>query len=324
MRELKLHFTQPHQSSELPYSDYLIHGENLSICLIVSPNGQILRFIFNTKIESYLPLLSYLTEKLPNMHIEELRGEFFESTEKIFFSEAPIGKINLVFELLKALHDKHHGYKFYYSSFDKLLCRCFGVYEKDILRIIKNEPGLNFSQLQAKLPMSLACRECESGIKEFLQSHSFQEVSDPLICRCFQVKESTIKNWIKLNPAATFEDLKDDLNAGSECGSCKNDIRQMMTPQKSNLKTRRFKDMTNAEWLVKIQEVLDFHWKSYEVLSLFNLKVNSFAEGIVMIDLTPKPGGDQEWELSELINGLIRQDLDPDLRANFLTISSSI
>ena len=51
---------------------------------------------------------------------------------------------------------------------------------------------------------------------------------DPIICSCMEINRSTIVNAIKEHGLKTVEEVGDETEAGTVCGSCQDDIQDIL------------------------------------------------------------------------------------------------
>jgi NifU-like protein len=75
---------------------------------------------------------------------------------------------------------------------------------------------------------------------------------DPIICKCFGVRESTIREVIKDNNLTTIEEVTNYSKAGGGCGMCDKDIARIISEEK-NLEPVRPKVLSN---LTKVQQIM--------------------------------------------------------------------
>jgi len=51
---------------------------------------------------------------------------------------------------------------------------------------------------------------------------------DPIICNCLEIRKSTIVNAIKEHSLKTVEEVGDETDAGTVCGTCQDDIQNIL------------------------------------------------------------------------------------------------
>ena len=83
---------------------------------------------------------------------------------------------------------------------------------------------------------------------------------DPVICHCFDVRESEIVRVVKENNLTSLEQVANFLKAGGACGACKDDIQLILDKA---LQTRRDetpaapRPMTQIQKIKKIEEIVE-------------------------------------------------------------------
>lgn len=121
--------------------------------------------------------MSSLCELLTNMQLSEARFVDMSHWELIwkqdqFFWDMKLETEDRVFfrplELLHAALDSYRGREFLYKEESPLVCRCFGVREKDILSYLKTAKEPTFEELSKETKAGMGCRSCVSQIKKWL------------------------------------------------------------------------------------------------------------------------------------------------------------
>ena len=86
------------------------------------------------------------------------------------------------------------------------------------------------------------------------------EEKDPLICKCFEVRESTLRNLIKENNLDTIEKIQNYTKACSACQHCREDIEKIMREelhlQKQGKKSPE-KPLTKTQMILKINKIIE-------------------------------------------------------------------
>jgi bacterioferritin-associated ferredoxin len=75
-------------------------------------------------------------------------------------------------ELLRAALDTYRGRDYLYLEADPLVCRCFGVREKDILKYIKDSEDPTVEGLASATKAGMGCRSCLPQLKRWLFTKS--------------------------------------------------------------------------------------------------------------------------------------------------------
>lgn len=83
-----------------------------------------------------------------------------ESGDRIFFP--PL-------ELLHAAIDVYHGREFLYHEESPLICRCFGVRERDVLNFLKTAKEVTLEELGKATKAGMGCRSCVPQLRNWLK-----------------------------------------------------------------------------------------------------------------------------------------------------------
>ena len=79
-----------------------------------------------------------------------------------------------------------------------------------------------------------------------------KDIRDPIICKCFGVKESTIREVIRENNLTSIEEVTNYSKAGGGCGMCDKDIAKILSEER-NVEPVRPKALSN---LTKVQQIM--------------------------------------------------------------------
>ena len=136
------------------------------------------------------------------------------------------------------------------------------------------------------------------------QSHPNVQIDkdDPIVCRCHNVREGTLKKVLSENPNSNIQGLGLLTKAGSGCGSCRPKLQSLIERYKPA--ARRWNGFSNAEWVVKVQDSLQV-WQERTLLAWMKdkqLRVTSFQAGRVTLRIEGGLTADQEWELNQTLN----------------------
>ncbi len=72
-------------------------------------------------------------------------------------------------ELLHAAIDIYRGREFLYHDESPLICRCFGVREKDVLNFLKTAKEVTLEELSKATRAGMGCRSCVPQLKQWLK-----------------------------------------------------------------------------------------------------------------------------------------------------------
>ncbi|MEZ6064292.1 MAG: (2Fe-2S)-binding protein [Planctomycetaceae bacterium] len=59
------------------------------------------------------------------------------------------------------------------------------------------------------------------------------ETVDPLVCRCLQVRQSTVSDCVQLYGAESLQDVRSQCGAGGGCNSCHRKIRDFIAAHRA-------------------------------------------------------------------------------------------
>ncbi|MEG1980231.1 MAG: Fe-S cluster assembly protein NifU [Victivallaceae bacterium] len=115
-----------------------------------------------------------------------------------------------------------------------------------------------------------------------------------LVCRCFGVTENKIRRVVKENKLHTAHEVTNYCKAGGACGSCLDDIQQIIdavwdehhaAPAEDKL-TDVFNNLSLVQKIMKIQEVLDKEIKPLLEKDGGSIELVDFSGNIVKVKLT--------------------------------------
>lgn len=174
--------------------------------------------------------------------------------------------IEMFFDITKNELVNDIGYLCENESYDKKLLEkfCADAIGKNFndIRVTKDHKNDNFIAITEII---LACVRSEwNGIPVPWNQQKGKDL-EKLVCRCFGVYLDEIVNYFEENPLNSLLDLTNSLKAGGGCTSCLFDIEktQIEFRKKINLvtneKRNRYKGLTPAEAIMKVQNILRAH-----------------------------------------------------------------
>ncbi len=144
------------------------------------------------------PWFSSLCEVIPGKTLDELLRFSFTNLDQIFREDQTYWELRQelgekVFspflELLKACLDVYRGRDYNYQEVSPLVCRCFGVREKDIENFLKTEKDSSLEKLAEFSKAGQGCRSCLTQLERMLLIDKGQG-------REKVYKNKTIAQWI--------------------------------------------------------------------------------------------------------------------------------
>lgn len=82
--------------------------------------------------------------------------------------------------------------------------------------------------------------------------------TDPIICKCFGVRESTIRQVIKENNLTSINEVTNYCKAGGGCGLCDKDVMRIISEEQnmSSIRPKSLSNLTKAQQIVLVGEIL--------------------------------------------------------------------
>lgn len=93
-------------------------------------------------------------------------------------------------ELLHAALDQYRGREFLYKEESPLICRCFGVREKDVLSFLRTAAEPTLEELSKATKAGMGCRSCVPQLRNWLKI--------PLEGKSRFYKSKPVADWIEL------------------------------------------------------------------------------------------------------------------------------
>ncbi len=129
-----------------------------------------------------------------------------------------------------------------------------------------------------------------------------------LICRCFGVRESDVLDHLKQEVLATVENLGEKTKAGMGCRTCVPQLERWLSKDQHK-SSRYYKDRPMADWLLQIDQTLKLFPKALE----WDMQVESFKQGIVIISFNKIVSQKEEEEVGTKLQGFLASGVDAEL-----------
>lgn len=86
-----------------------------------------------------------------------------------------------------------------------------------------------------------------------------KEVEDPVICKCFGVKESTIREVIRENSLTTIDEVTNYCKAGGGCGLCDKEITRIISEERNlePVRPQSLKNLTKAQQIMMVSDMME-------------------------------------------------------------------
>lgn len=110
-----------------------------------------------------------------------------------------------------------------------------------------------------KLHCSVMGKEALDDAIEGFRGVKHEEPEDKIICKCFDIKESKLRELIKENNLDTIEKIQNYTKACSGCQHCREDIEKLMT-ETLHIKAEKpveAKPLTKTQMILKVNKVLE-------------------------------------------------------------------
>lgn len=150
--------------------------------------------------------------------------------------------------------------------------------------------------------------------------------ADELVCRCFGVYHSDIKNLISSERSFELIDVIKKTHAGAGCGSCKGDVEEIyhearfsfpaMITLNTVTPTGKLGDLTTAQWVVKIDKAMN-DFKGQNGLQELDLELIKFKYPELRLKLHHPPEKLDPAKLKEKMEYFLSQSLQIKIEIKF-------
>lgn len=135
------------------------------------------------------------------------------------------------------------------------------------------------------------------------------EESSPLLCRCFGVRESDLASFVKKEQAPTLAIFSEKTKAAMGCRTCLPEITKRLNEQIPQSFNRIFKDKTQAEWMLLIDEALT----KFPLKKDWEMEIIDFKTNQVMISFDKDVSQKEKEEVNRKLQGFLAGAVDSDL-----------
>lgn len=146
-----------------------------------------------------------------------------------------------------------------------------------------------------------------------------------LICHCFGVTEGKIRKVVEENGLRTIEDVTNFTKAGGGCGSCLDDIEQILEELLGTLEEEKperpkpAKKLTNLQRISMIQEILDHEVRPQLQKDGGDLELVDIDGSHVSVRMTGQCSGCRAAGLTSVwIQDKLQEIVDPDIALEVL------
>lgn len=149
----------------------------------------------------------------------------------------------------------------------------------------------------------------KAALHVYLGKDHLYSISDPLVCRCFGVRESDITEHLKKEKNPTLNTLADSTKAGMGCRSCVSQLNRWMALEDLANSKRFFKDKSLADWIIEI----DLQLSCFAKASDWGMEVSSFKNSQVVITYQKEVSQKEEEIVGKDLQDFLASSVDPDL-----------
>ena len=151
----------------------IVGPSSYNVFLDINNKSRLEGFYFECDLEDELfphfNELAIALERVPLSKMSSVVLEWKEGRKKFFSSKI----INIPEYLLDLALADYEGKNYSYESLssnssDKLICRCFGVSEKQIFDLVKETPSIDLLNIADKLKATIGCGSCKVDVSETL------------------------------------------------------------------------------------------------------------------------------------------------------------
>lgn len=132
--------------------------------------------------------------------------------------------------------------------------------------------------------------------------------SSPLVCRCFGVRESDVKEQLQKVEVLTIEAFAEATKAGMGCRSCVPQLNRWLALEDTKQKKHFFKDRAAAEWILDI----DYHLSQFPKSKEWKMELHAVKEQQVLIsyekDVSQKEEEIVGQELQDFLGSAVDRD----------------
>lgn len=140
------------------------------------------------------------------------------------------------------------------------------------------------------------------------RDYLFKE-ADPLICRCYGVREKDVLDYIHSTSDPTPEGLATASKAGMGCRSCVPQLTKWLSIHMPKTESRFYKEKPRAHWLLEIDYMLSCFPKAID----WKMEVKSFQGTNVVISFDKQVAQREEEDTANELQDFLGAALDADL-----------
>lgn len=112
-----------------------------------------------------------------------------------------------------------------------------------------------------KMHCSVMGQEALEAAFEFFDGDTSngKDIHDPIICKCFGVKESTIREVIRENNLTSIDEVTNYCKAGGGCGLCDKEITRIISEERQldPIRPKTLKNLTKAQQIMMVSDLME-------------------------------------------------------------------
>ena len=148
-------------------------------------------------------------------------------------------------------------------------------------------------------------------LDKYLGKNYLYHEDSPLVCRCFNIKERDVVDYLNSEEHPTLAGLGVKTKAGLGCRTCKPQLERWMkvvAPEGKNPK-RYFKNRPVADWLILAEEKLSL----FPMQNEWKMEITSFKDATVTVEYEKSVSQREEEEVGRELQTFLGEAVDLDL-----------
>ena len=149
----------------------------------------------------------------------------------------------------------------------------------------------------------------KAGLDSYRGRDYLYKESEPLICRCYGVRENDVLEYVRTSDDPTPEGLATFTKAGMGCRSCVPQLTKWLSIHMPKTESRFYKEKPRAHWLLEIDYMLSCFPDALD----WKMEVKSFQGTQVVISYDKKVSQREEEDTANRLQDFLAAGLDSDL-----------
>jgi bacterioferritin-associated ferredoxin len=149
----------------------------------------------------------------------------------------------------------------------------------------------------------------KAGLDVYRGREYLYQESEPLICRCFGIRENDVLSYVRSSSDPTPEGLAESTKAGMGCRSCVGQLRKWLSIQTKKSRSHFYKEKSYADWLIEIDYMLSCFPEALD----WKMEVAKFQGLQVTIQFKKEVSQREEEDVAIRLQDFLGAALDSDL-----------